>query len=122
MAIWIHGNDLLLVVPLRERSNAGSGLSVGEIGLVRDVELTASDSKRVVDRIRASVSSNCCTKSVKSLQNGYCCHYEHTITSTDSVIMPRHNNRTTNGRVFGAPLHRQGVNARLTGVRSQDDF
>lgn len=88
MAIWIHGNDLLLVVPLRERSNAGSGLGVGEIGLVCDVEVLASDSKRVVDRIRASVSSNCCIKSVKSLQNGYCCHYEHTITSTDSVIMP----------------------------------
>ena len=116
MAIWIHGNDLLLVVPLRERSNAGSGLGVGEIGLVCDVEVLASDSKRVVDRIRASVSSNCCIKSVKSLEKGYCCHYEHTITSTDSVIMPRHNNRTTNGRVFGAPLHGQGVNARLTGV------
>lgn len=122
MAIGVHGNDLLLVVPLRERSNVGSGLGVGEIRLVCDVEVLASDSKCVVDRIRASVSSDCCIKSVQSLENGYCCHYERTITSTDSVIMPRHDNGTTNSRVFGTPLHGQGVNARLTRVRSQDDL
>ena len=51
MSVRIHCNDLLLIVPLRERPNVCSGLSVGEVGLVRNVEVLAGYSERVVNRI-----------------------------------------------------------------------
>jgi hypothetical protein len=51
MSVWVHRNDLLLVVPLWERTDVGGRLSVCEVWLVRDVKVLTCYSKRVVDRI-----------------------------------------------------------------------
>ena len=49
MTVRIHGNDLLLVIPLREGPNVRGGLSVGEVGLVGDIEILAGYSQRIVN-------------------------------------------------------------------------
>lgn len=51
MTVGVHCDNLLLVVPLWEGTDVGSGFSVSEVWLVCDVEILASYSKRVVDGI-----------------------------------------------------------------------
>jgi hypothetical protein len=58
MSIWIHGHNLLLVAPLWERTNFGSGFCVGEVWLMGDVEVLAGDGKSVVDGIRTPMSTD----------------------------------------------------------------
>jgi len=58
MAIGVHCHNLLPVAPLGEGPNLCSGLSVGEIGLVGDVQVLAGYGKSVVDGVGASVSTN----------------------------------------------------------------
>jgi len=58
MAIWIHGNNLLWVPPCWEGADLGGGLSVGEVGLMGDVEVLACYGKRVVDGVGTSVRTD----------------------------------------------------------------
>ena len=51
MAIRIHSYNLLLVAPLRERTNLGGRLCIGEVWLVGDVEVLACYSKSIVDGV-----------------------------------------------------------------------
>jgi hypothetical protein len=120
MAIRIHSHNLLLVAPLRKRANLGSGLGVGEVWLVGDVEVLACYSKGIIDGVRASVGANSCDNLAHLGSRRE--HGIHTITPTDGVWMSRHNNRTTHSRVFGTPFHGQRINASLARIRSQDNL
>ena len=51
MAVGIHSHNLLLVAPLRERTNFSGRLSVCKVWLVRDVEVLAGYSKGIVDGV-----------------------------------------------------------------------
>lgn len=43
MAQWVHGDDLLLVGPGREGTEADGRFGVGEVGFVVDVEIFGGD-------------------------------------------------------------------------------
>jgi hypothetical protein len=58
MTIRIHSHDLLLVAPLWERSNLCGWFGVGKVWLVGNVEILAGYCKCVIDRVRATVSTD----------------------------------------------------------------
>jgi hypothetical protein len=58
MTVWVHSNNLLPIVPLRERSNIRSRLGVCEVWLVGNVEVLACHGEGVVDGIRPSVGTD----------------------------------------------------------------
>lgn len=58
MAVGIHGDDFLLVAPLREGPDLGRGFGVCEVWLVGDVEVLACNSKSIVDGIRTAMGTN----------------------------------------------------------------
>jgi hypothetical protein len=49
MSKRVHGNNLLLVAPLRKRSDGCGRLGVGEVRLVCDVEVATCYGKSVID-------------------------------------------------------------------------
>lgn len=58
MSIRIHGDNLLLVAPLREGTDVCSRFSVGKVWLVVDIEVLAGYGKSVIDAVGAAMGAN----------------------------------------------------------------
>ncbi len=62
MSQRIHRDNFPCINPLRERTNVNSRLGIRKIRLVVHVKVLASNGKRVVDGIRATMCTDCCNR------------------------------------------------------------